>query len=321
MHAGSPLTWRSSDMEIAISIEDLQVSYNDHVALEIPQLQLKGNVIAILGHNGAGKSTLIKTILGLLEPKRGLISLSCSSQDQWQKLYPEKHMAFCPETGSIFEDISVEDYIRLWCRIRHRNTRYYKTQGARWIELLDIAPLFSKLGRELSKGQRRRVQTAIGFLCEPRLFLFDEPFDGLDIQKTTELADIIRSERSRTCFVISSHRMDVMERLADEALILQSGRIISHGTVSRVSQELSGQRFLVANLKDAELTLNELRQRFVNSSINRLGNEITLVGKELELAGITAIIEETDRNGAVISRSEPTLTDAMNYHLRSMRHK
>jgi len=226
-----------TETHVAIETNDLVVRYADLHALDINSLSASGGIIALLGHNGAGKSTLIKTILGLLEPQRGRIRVLGHNGDV---LVPERDMAFCPETGAVFADISVERYLALWCRIKHGNGGYYRGAGSAYVERLALQPLLAKKGRELSKGQRRRVQTAIGFMSDPKLFLFDEPFDGLDVQRTNELMEIVNEERSKRSFLISSHRMDVMERLADDIIVLQDGRVRCEGTLPYVCSELMG---------------------------------------------------------------------------------
>jgi ABC-type multidrug transport system ATPase subunit len=225
------------DPRVTIRINQLEVAYADLQALNIDSLEIEGGVFALLGHNGAGKSTLIKTMLGLLDPQRGSVTISDSREEQF---IPERDMAFCPENGAVFADISVEEYLRLWCRIKHGDSRYYLGAGSTYVERLTIGPLLRKRGRELSKGQRRRVQTALGFMSNPRLFLFDEPFDGLDVQRTNELMEIVEEERSHRAFLISSHRMDVMERISDAVIVLEGGALRSHGTVEEVCLSLAG---------------------------------------------------------------------------------
>lgn len=223
------------DFRVSLEARGLSVRYTDLVALEIPELVAQGQIIAVLGHNGAGKSTLIKALLGLLVPHSGVLQVKDATG---VILRPEEHMAFCPENGAVFADISVESYLRLWCRIKHDDPRYYIRAGSGYVERLSISQLLGKKGRELSKGQRRRVQTALGFMSDPHLFLFDEPFDGLDVQRTNDLMEIVEEERARRAFLISSHRMDVMERLADLVIVLRNGSVASVGSVSQVCAEL-----------------------------------------------------------------------------------
>lgn len=220
---------------ITITAERLVVRYSELPALSIPHLSVTGKVIALLGHNGAGKSTLIKTVLGLLEPSSGQVRLTNSEGRLFQ---PERDLAFCPENGAIFADIVVEHYLECWCRIAHNDARHYRNAGSKYVERLGIAELLGKKGRELSKGQRRRVQTALGFMSEPSLFLFDEPFDGLDVQRTNDLMEIVEQERAHRAFIISSHPMDVMERLADSVIVLQHGEVACTGSVEEVCKSL-----------------------------------------------------------------------------------
>src|SRR5690242_13304508 len=146
--------FKGTEMEI----RGLSVAYDGHVALESESADIRGNIIAVLGHNGAGKSTLIKSILNLLPLTSGTIRLRYVDDRGVTPLVPEEHMAFCPETGSVFADIPVESYLKLWCRIKHGDAKYYRRGGSHYMELLSLEPLLPKLGRELSKGQRRRVQ-------------------------------------------------------------------------------------------------------------------------------------------------------------------
>jgi ABC-2 type transport system ATP-binding protein len=300
-------------MEIELHFEDLTVEYDHHAALRSVTGIARGRVIAVLGHNGAGKSTLLKTILKLLEPSSGRIEV----RQEGTVLFPEKDMAFCPETGAVFADISVEEYIKLWCRLRHRDSRYYKKAGKYFMDLLEVEPLLQKFGRELSKGQRRRVQTAIGFLLSPKLFLFDEPFDGLDIQRTEELSRIIHANEKDTNFIVSSHRMDVMERLADYFVVLQEGRLIASGLRDETTQALAGSSAFLRTRQAREVT-KALTELFPHLLIGQVGGHVQITGKgwsKTELIGSLEQIGRIDHFEETI----PTLVDAMSYHLRATR--
>lgn len=300
-----------------IQAKELSVTYDDYVALRAADIKIRGNIIAVIGHNGAGKSTFMKALLGLL-PYNGKLQTLHFSPERSLTLVPQRDMAFCPETGSVFADISVESYVKLWCRLKHNDGNYYKKAGSKYVDLLALAALLPKLGRELSKGQRRRVQTAIGFLSNPKLFFFDEPFDGLDVQKTNELAEIIKTHSSDISFVISSHRMDVMERLADTVAVLRAGEFISIGSVEKVCRELCAKSFAVSNVGDLEGTQSRLSHEFPELLITRIGNQLAVSGQQINLNALEAFVRSFDRNGVQITPAHATLTDAMNYHLRGL---
>ncbi|RMG41735.1 MAG: ABC transporter ATP-binding protein, partial [Candidatus Dadabacteria bacterium] len=277
-----------------------------------------GNILAVIGHNGAGKSTLIKSILGLLPGNSGTLTIKDKGKGKSEILLPEQHMAFCPETGAVFADITVENYVKLWCRLKQNDANYYRKDGSHIIDRLNITPLFSKLGRELSKGQRRRVQTAVGFLCNPRFFLFDEPFDGLDVQKTRELTDLIRDYSKDIAFMVSSHRMDVVERLADKVIVLYRGEVLAAGSTEEVSKALCGRSALISNLSDHQRMLELLGVHFPAALVNRMGDDIVLSGPDLDLKKLLSFIKKHDANGAFLRETTPRLADAMNFHLQNI---
>ncbi len=302
----------STDFKVMLSAKDLKVKYDYTLALKIPKLDITTKVLGIVGHNGAGKSTLLKAILGLLPSANGSISCLCSANNTI--LSSERDMSFCPESGSVFNDIPVEDYIKLWCRLKLRSNRAYFDVATEYIERLDLTNLLKKRGRELSKGQRRRVQTAIGFITKPRLFLFDEPFDGLDVQRTRELAELISEHSIHTSFLISSHRMDVIERVADNLLVLNQGEVLASGEIGQVSSQLAGTTITVASSVTADLSYR-IQRALPGSYIGRSGNLWVITGHNLNEDRIKSVFHEIDGKEVRTEISQPSLMDAMNFHL------
>lgn len=304
-----------------IQVRELEVSYETSVALRCDQLRIEGNTIGVVGKNGAGKSTLLKTILGLLRPRRGYLTASILTPDGGvQVLSPQRHMAFCPEMGSIFLDMTVESYLAFWSRLRHRDAKYYRTKGSFYLSSLEIEPLLRRKGRELSKGERRRIQTVIGFILEPKLFLFDEPFDGLDVQKTHQLVELIRSRHSEIAFIVSSHRMDVIERISDMIVVLRRGGILSVGPLDKVVGDLGGRSFLLW-LEGNSLVENSLVEdgglgdAFPGVVVSRLGNQIRITGKGLEKEALESYFTINGMSRVILEELPPSLADAMTYHL------
>jgi ABC-2 type transport system ATP-binding protein len=309
---------------ITLEINDLQVSYGKNLALTVDQAKFEGNTLALIGHNGAGKSTFIKTVLKLLVPKCGSVLVNFNSLQNNKTLDPAQDMAFCPESGAVFSDITVESYIKLWCRFKKNDSSFYKKKGSKYIEALEISPLLSKLGRELSKGQKRRVQTAIGFLVEPSCFLIDEPFDGLDVQKTHELAQVIRENSTNMTFIISSHRMDVMERISDFIMVIKEGKFVSFGTLEKVSVDLSGATHIIDLMGNEDYnTVNEvesyLQTVFPNDILNKVPNGLALTSKTATLETINNALEAKWHTNFkwVLKQVTPSLVDAMTFHLKN----
>ncbi len=307
---------------LELKARDLQLAYGKLVALDVPNLVAQGKIIAIIGHNGSGKSTFIKSILQLMLPRQGEVEANWIRGGERTPLVPEHHMAFSQENGGVFADIKVESYIKLWCRIKHRNANYYKQFGSHYLEQLDIVPLLNKLGRELSKGQRRRVQAAVGFFTHPKLFLFDEPFDGLDIGQSTQLATIMQNESHKMSMIISSHRMEVVERLADLILVLRDGKIFTMGTVEQVCQDLCGSSVAVSHSPDVQLELLSLlpsiREEFYTCLVNHIGDRLTVTGSDVSLQSVKSFFIKKKIEGVLLNEVKPSLVDAMHYHLNNI---
>lgn len=304
---------------LLIEAEDLLVRYDKTVALDLPHLQIEGNIIGVIGHNGAGKSTFIKALLGLLPPEKG--TLSARNSERGTPLIPHKHMAFCPETGAVFSDITVQEYLSLWCRLKANSPHYLFKEGEAVLEALELEELLPKKGRELSKGQRQRVQTAAGFFSQPSLFLFDEPFDGLDIQRTHELLELIRDFAKRMSFIVSSHRMDVMELLADKILVLEAGNVRSIGSPKIVSHQLAPYFYRVSGVCDYEKSFDSLQKSLPHAFLRRSGDTIRIASPHDDQEEILRLLTSTSQHDATVSRGEPTLTDAMSLYLRTIKNQ
>lgn len=307
---------------VELRAKDLEVSYGHTLALRTKDLFVRGRVIGIIGHNGSGKSTLMKTMLELLQPKRGMIEAHWKSEQEEYRLVPEKHMAFSPENGAVFEDLPVESYLRLWCRIKHNDGNYYRKQGSETIERLSVAPLFRKMGRELSKGQRRRVMAAVGFLINPKLFLFDEPFDGLDIMQSAELASVMLEESRRMSMLVSSHRMDVVERIADTILVLRDGEVYTVGEVDDVCRNLCGGSVLISRRDHHRLSMSglvdTLKQEFTTCLVNQIGHQVIVTGTDAKLDSLGAFFNQQRIEDVQLDSVRPSLLDAMRYHLNKI---
>ncbi len=302
--------------EICIEAKELIVRYGKTPALMIPEFSCRGRVIALIGHNGSGKSTFIKTALQLITPHSGTLTLSRGVN----RLSPERHMAYSPENGAVFADVTVEDYLRLWCRIKRNDAEYYRRSGSGLVEQLQIPALFRKLGRELSKGQRRRVQIAVGFLIGPQLLCLDEPLEGLDIQQAAVLTSVMRECAAETSLIISSHRIDVVERLADQIIMLDDGRILAHGDLQEVSAQLGSQTMILTPKSRAGVDLNDLtsilQQRFHRSLVYRTGAQFVLTGSGLTAEAVKILFSSLNQPEPDLKLIPPTLNDAVHAYLK-----
>ncbi len=308
---------------IKIVASNLLVSYADRIALDLPSLEVQGTVIGIIGENGAGKSTLIRTLLGLTPPSRGSCSAALLKSEIQRVLTPEDDMAFCPEVGAVFADVKVADYLSFWCRLKRKNPHYYKSEGQALLEQLDIGPLLRKRGRELSKGQKRRVQTAVAFLCNPALMLFDEPFDGLDLKRSTELSELIKTASKKHGFIISSHRMDIMQDIADSLILLHEGRLISSGTIEQLCTEVAGSTWRVSSVSGPANQENSpelgASQELGCHLLKVTDDCFELTGHNLNAEKVTTMLSRYGLTHFSLSQSTPSLVQAIHSHMHKFK--
>ncbi len=158
----------------------------------------------------------------------------------------------------------------------------------------------------------------IGLLTGPRLFLVDEPFCGLDLQKTSELGNIIYEAAHDTAFILASHRMDVVEKLVDRVVVLKRGAVAASGSLQEVARTLCAERAQISNMSDREKLLQALKQRFPSALVNRTGDDIAIAGQGFTLAVLREFVACVDANGARVCQLSPCLADALNYHLHSI---
>lgn len=151
------------------------------------------------------------------------------------------------------------------------------------------------------------------------MFLFDEPFDGLDVQRTSELASIVQEEATQRAFVVSSHRMDVVERIADQAIVLANGTLVAAGPMADVVKQLCPHKFVVTNGSAPPALTVSVRQRLPGAHVSHVGEALVIVGTALEEAVVGRVCAELLGGVLQIQRATPSLIDAMNLHLQQLR--
>lgn len=228
---------------IAIQIDDLTVSYHQKPVLWDIDLQIpKGCLMAIVGPNGAGKSTLIKSILDLIEPIAGTISVEGKSYNE-----QKRKIAYVPQRGSVDWDFPTQvldvvmmgTYGKLGWLKRPGNKE--KTAALSALEKIGMSEFQNRQIAQLSGGQQQRVFLARALVQDADIYFMDEPFQGVDA--TTELAIIALlkelKNRGKTVVVVH-HDLDTVPEYFDWVTLLNV-KVIACGPVAAT--------FTVENLK------------------------------------------------------------------------
>ena len=200
-----------------------------------------GRITALLGHNGAGKSTLLKTIVGLNKPDKGTVVIDGKSPGQETK----EKIALLPEV----------DHLYPWMTIKEAGEFmegfYGDWDPNKFQELLKFMGLTQGMTlRKISKGMRAKAKLALCFSRGAKILLLDEPLSGIDILTREKIIETLINDYTREdqITVISTHEIDEIENIVDEAIVMKDGRIVLQENVDAIRQEK--ERSLVQLLKE-----------------------------------------------------------------------
>ncbi len=189
-----------------------------------------GHAIAVLGASGAGKTTLLRTLAGFVRPEGGRILRDGVDITRW--LPEQRSLGYVPQGLGLFPHRTVEGNIRFPMEVRGRSDASDRTKAL--IERFGLAPLARRRPARLSAGEQQRVALARALAAEPRLIVWDEPWQGLDVLARHELGAVLAElrEEERVPVVVVTHDPALAFSLAESFLVLSKGRVRSRGDAS-----------------------------------------------------------------------------------------
>ncbi len=199
----------------------------------------EGEIVAVLGANGAGKTTLVKTIVGLIEPTSGMITftgrrIEGRDPDEISRM----GIAYGPEGGGLFRDMSVEDNLLLGAYPRVAWDRREDTLDMVYRVFDRLEERKKKLSRTLSGGERQMLVIGRALMALPTMCIFDEPSIGLSPKLVEESFHVIEQVREEgiTVLLIEQNVQKSLE-IADRAYVLERGRVVLEGARDEVLNE------------------------------------------------------------------------------------
>ncbi|HLI85507.1 MAG TPA: ABC transporter ATP-binding protein [Bryobacteraceae bacterium] len=218
----------------AILVRDLKKFYGlkaavDGVDLEVP----RGSFFGFLGPNGAGKSTTIRILTGLIPPDSGYIEI-LGMPLAAEELEIKRRIGLVPDESLLFDRLTGAEFLEFVGRMYGLDRRVARERARGLLDLLELANDRKLIG-EYSKGMRKRVAMAASLIHHPELFLMDEPFEGVDAVGARLMKDILLDQvrRGATVF-LTSHVLEVVERLCDRIAIVNKGAIVTSGTLDEL---------------------------------------------------------------------------------------
>jgi ABC-2 type transport system ATP-binding protein len=214
----------------AIAVRDLRKLYDGKPAVDGLNLIVpRGSFFGFLGPNGAGKSTTIRMLTGLIPATSGsieLLGLPMPAED----LAIKQRIGLVPDESLLFERLTGAEFLEFVGRMYNLPRPLAIQRAQELLELFELSNERRKLIAEYSKGMRKRLAMAASLIHRPELFLMDEPFEGVDAVGARLMKDILLDQvRHGATIFLTSHVLEVVERLCDRAAIINEGRIVAEG--------------------------------------------------------------------------------------------
>jgi ABC-2 type transport system ATP-binding protein len=219
-----------AELTAAIHIQDLRKLYGgkaavDGLTLTVPQ----GCFYGFLGPNGAGKTTTIKMLMGLVPPTSGAIQLLGMPMPE-RSLDIKKQIGLVPDESLLFDHLTGAEFIEFVGRIYGLERATARERALELLDLFELGNAPRKLITEYSKGMRKRVAMAAALIHRPKLFLMDEPFEGVDAVGARLMKEILLEQvRHGATIFLTSHVLEVVERLCDRVGIIHAGKLVAEG--------------------------------------------------------------------------------------------
>ena len=257
---------------MAVEIRGLVRSFGELRAVDGLDLEVhRASFFGFLGPNGAGKSTTLKILTGLLEPTAGtarILGFDVVAEPRKAK----EHIGVVPEELMLFDRLSGKEYLELVGRLYGMDKAEIVRRSEELLEVLGLADAGARLIVDYSHGMQKKLSLAAAILHNPEVLFLDEPFEGVDAVAARLIKNILQRLRNGGVTIfLTSHILEIVERLCTDIAIIDHGRLVAHGTMEDLRRR---------DLSDGDGTPQTLEELF-----------LSLVGEEESSKGELSWIE------------------------------
>lgn len=207
-----------------------------------------GEIVGLIGLNGAGKSTLLKTILGLIKPIEGQITIGNQTINEHQSQFSQQ-LAYIPETPVLYEELTLKEHLEMTALGYGLPIETVMERAMPLLKLFRLENHLNWFPIHFSKGMKQKVMIICAMVTDAKVMIIDEPFLGLDPLAIKHFTELLQQRAQQgTAIIFTTHVLMIAEQLCDQYLMLQAGEIIAKGDLKTI-QEQFGQ---------PEATLDEL---------------------------------------------------------------
>jgi ABC-2 type transport system ATP-binding protein len=193
-----------------------------------------GQFYALLGPNGAGKTTILRMVAGLLAPDTGTIEVF-GIDARRDPVAAKALMAWVSDEPMVYERLTPLEYLDFVAGLWQVDPARARQSAAELIDWLGLGPHADELCGGFSKGMLQKVALAGALVHDPRLIILDEPLTGLDAGSARQVKDVLRQKvRDGVTVVMTTHILEVAERMAERIGVLSGGRLVAEGTLDEL---------------------------------------------------------------------------------------
>ena len=214
-------------------IKNISKSFNKKIVVNNLSISMNENKIyGLLGPNGAGKTTTFYMIAGLIKSDSGKIIFENKDISEMPMHKRSLHgIKYLPQEPSIFQDLSVYENLHGLAELSYKTSDQIKEYVEKSIEDFNLQKILNLKGRQLSGGQRRKVEIARTLVADPKIILLDEPFAGIDPIAVEDIQSIlVNLKNSNIKVLITDHNVREALDICDESFVISEGKIIANGS-------------------------------------------------------------------------------------------
>ncbi|GAA5221798.1 ABC transporter ATP-binding protein [Membranihabitans marinus] len=218
-----------------LSIKNVSKSYGNYTAVDKISFNVReGIIFGVLGPNGAGKTSLIRIINSITAADEGEISFMGHELNREH----QSEIGYLPEERGLYKKMNVQDQLEYLGQLKGLSLKEVRLRIQEWYDRFNMEGWEKKKIQDLSKGMQQKVQFVATILHQPKLLILDEPFSGLDPVNTNMMKqEILRLKEDGTTILFSTHRMEQVEEVCEEIVLMNQGRLVLTGGIEEIKQQ------------------------------------------------------------------------------------
>jgi len=226
-----------------LSLRNVVKQYHNHLAVDHISFDVEEHkIFGLLGPNGAGKTSLIRIITTITGADEGEIFID---GEKLNSNHPQI-IGYMPEERGLYKKMKVGEQLLYLAQLKGLSTSEAKSKIMYWLEKFDIKDWWNKKIEELSKGMQQKIQFIATVVHEPKLIILDEPFSGLDPINTNLIKSEIRTlKENGTSIIFSTHRMEQVEEICEEIVLINNGQRVLQGNVHDIKQDFKENKYKI----------------------------------------------------------------------------